>query len=66
MLLKKIQAHYRVHSGETKTATFMPKFKQLTYWTDSSTTTTVNCANKEVARKIIEKAGIEQDLEISK
>jgi len=64
-ILSKIHAHYQICSGETKTATFSPKFKQLTYWRDSSSTTTVNCANKEAAQKIIEKSKVEQELEIS-
>lgn len=44
----------------------MPKFKQLTYWKDPSTTTSVNCENKMKAQKIIDASGVEQELEIRK
>jgi hypothetical protein len=64
--LSKIHAHYKIQSGETKTAIFMPKFKQLTYWKDSSTTTSVHCENKMKAQKIIDASGVEQELEIRK
>ena len=63
---KKIQAQYQIQSGETKIAYFVPKFKQLEYWKDASSITTIHCENKDTAKKIIEKSKVEQELEIRK
>lgn len=51
-----------VKGGETKTATFTKKHRQLTYWTDSSTSTSIHCESADAAKKIIEKSGVEQEL----
>lgn len=64
--LSAVTQKYQVQGGETKTAVFMPKFKQLTYWKDTSSTTSVHCENKRAAQKIIDASGVEQELEIRK
>ena len=52
--------------GETKTATWSKKFKQLEYWTSRNTSGSVNAESKEQAKAIIKNSGIEQKLKIVK
>jgi hypothetical protein len=52
-------------AGETpKKATFLKQHKQLVYFTSRNTSTTVNCETLEKAKKIVEKSGVKQELEI--
>lgn len=68
--LKLVKSKYmdrvKVLCGEIKTANFLPKQKELKYWTSKNTETTIQCDNLDKAKKIVEKSGVKQELEIKK
>jgi len=50
--------------GEQKEAVWHKKFKQLTFWKDRQTKTTVNAETLKQVKSIIKKSGVEQSLTV--